>query len=166
MAAYKASRESVILLVELLNKVIDSPFEYTDDKSLQAAVKSQLNLASYSDLERGIYGCSLNTLKKITSGIGEGFDGLEKLRVLAALAFSKRRPQKQKPGSRRTLQEDKAFLLKRISSQDADLQRLNLVISSLLNLSRELAQLDLVDRNAYYELEINRIRHMISERRK
>jgi len=135
----KATKESVVRLVELLHRVLNSPHEFIHDDYLKAAVKSQIKLAAYSDADRFIYGSSLNTFKKITAGFGEGFEGIENLRVLVGRAFAKQKPRKNKPGSRRTLQEDKANLLKVVASQDADLQRMNLVICSLSNLSRELA---------------------------
>lgn len=160
----KANKESVVRLIELLIQVIDTPAQFLDDDDLKMAVKSQLKLAEYNNSEQGIVGCSLNTLKKIAAGIGEGFGGLETLRVQAEMALSKPRPKK-KPSSRRTLQEEKARLERIVSSQDVDLQRLNLVISAMAKLCKELVALELLDRKAYYDLEIGRIYTMLGKRR-
>lgn len=103
-------------------------------------------------------------MKKIAGGIGEGFGGLETLRVQAELALAKPRPKK-KSGSRRTLQEEKAKLERIVASQDVDLQRLNLVISAMAQLCKELVVLELLDRKAYYDLEIGRIYNMLGKRR-
>ena len=163
-SSMKANKESVVRLIELLNQVIDTPAQFLGDDDLRVAVKSQLKLAEYNNSERGIVSCSLNTLKKLASGVGEGFDGLEALRVESGRALSKPRP-KNKPGSRRTLQEHKTKLESIVSSQDVDLQRLNLVISAMAKLCKELVELELLDRKAYYDLEIGRIYNMLGERR-
>lgn len=160
----KASKESVVNLIELLNQVIDSPAQFLGDDDLREAVKSQLNVVAYSNPERGIFSCSLNTFKKLISGAGEGFDGVEALRVEARRALSKPRTKKR-PGSRRSLQEDKAQLERIVSSQDVDLQRLNLVISAMAKLCKQMVELELLDRKAYYELEIGRIYNMLRARR-
>jgi hypothetical protein len=160
----KANKASVVRLIELLGQVLDTPTQFLGDDDLRVAVKSQKSLAAYNNTERGIVSCSLNTLKKLASGVGEGFHGLESLRVDADKAFSKPRP-KNKPGSRRTLQENKAKLERIVSSQDVDLQRLNLVISAMAKLCKELVELELLDRKAYYDLEIERIYNMLQKRR-
>lgn len=161
----KATKASVIQLIELLTQAVDTPSNFSQDDPLREAVKTQLKLAAYCNEERGIIGCSLNTFKALVSNLGEGFLGFEALRVEAEKALS-RRPRARTPNSRRSLQEQKADLRNVIASQDRDLQQLNLVVTEMKSLCSHLVDLDLIDRNAYYELEISRIYQMLQTRRK
>jgi hypothetical protein len=161
----RPNKASVIHLIELLTQAVNTPADFSQDDPLREAVKTQLKLAAYCNEERGIIGCSLNTFKTLVSTLGEGFSGFESLRVEAEKALSRRRKARI-PNSRRSLQEQKANLMKVISSQDRDLQQLNLVISEMKNLCSHMVDLDLIDRRAYYELEIKRICQMLQARRK
>ncbi|AMB84838.1 MULTISPECIES: hypothetical protein [Pseudomonas] len=162
---HRTSEATIVMLVKLLYGILDEPQQYAADQVIRGAVKSQVKLAAYDNPELGIVGCSLNTFKKLCSGLGEGFEGVEDLRLLVNRAFSKLKTKKTKPGSRRSLQDDKAKLQKVISAQDVDLQRLTLVITELMRLSLDLATLDLVSPKEYYDLEIKKIMKILGTRR-
>lgn len=161
----RATKASVVQLIELLTQAANTPSEFSQDDPLREAVKTQVKLAAYCNEERGIVGCSLNTFKALACTLGEGFAGVEALRVKAEKALI-RRPRPRVANSRRDLQEKKANLEKIIASQDRDLQQLSLVISEMKSLCNHLVDLDLIDRKAYYELEISRINQMLQKRRK
>ncbi|MGE8437234.1 MAG: hypothetical protein ACN6P2_11915 [Pseudomonas palmensis] len=161
----RATKASVVKLIELLAQAVNTPSEFSQDDPLREAVKTQVKLAAYCNEERDIVGCSLNTFKALASTLGEGFSGVEALRVEAEKSLS-RRPRARVANSRRDLQEKKANLEKIIASQDRDLQQLSLVISEMKSLCNQLVDLDLIDRRAYYELEISRINQMLQQRRK
>lgn len=161
----RATRESVINLIKLLDAALATPVEYVTIPGFRMAVTSQLKLAAFDDPEHGIFGSSLNTFKKICAELGEGFEGVENLRLKLDYAFSKLKKDRRKPGSRRSLQDEKQKLLKERASQDVDLHRFTLVVTDLLALCSELVTLDLVDREQYYQLEIKRIMRMLGTRR-
>lgn len=161
----RATKASVVQLIELLTQAANTPSEFSQDDLLREAVKTQVKLAAYCNDERGIVGCSLNTFKALACTLGEGFTGVEALRVKAEKALS-RRPRARVSNSRRDLQEKKAYLEKIIASQDRDLLQLSLVVNEMKSLCNHLVDLDLIDREAYYELEISRINQMLQKRRK
>lgn len=161
----RATKDSVVKLVKLLDVATCNPGDYVANQGLKMAVTSQLKLAAFDDPEHGVVGCSLNTFKKICSQIGEGFDGVDKMRVRLDRAFSKQKKSKRQAGSRRSLQEEKHKLTMERASQDVDLQRLTLVVTDLLALCAELVTLELMDRERYYELEVARILKMLGTRR-
>jgi hypothetical protein len=160
-----ATRDSVINLIKLLDAALTAPVNYVAIPGFRLAVTSQLKLAAFDDPEHGILGSSLNTFKKICAELGEGFYGVEILRLKLDRAFSKLKKDRREPGSRRSLQDEKQKLIKDRASQDVDLHRFTIVVTDLLALCSELVTLDLVDRERYYKLEIERIMRMLGTRR-
>jgi hypothetical protein len=78
------NQQKVIETKALLKEVISEPVSFKDDISLKSGLKSQGGLAKYSNSERGIAPCSLNTIKSASESLLErGFIELDELRVNA-----------------------------------------------------------------------------------
>ncbi|SDG12317.1 hypothetical protein [Phytopseudomonas seleniipraecipitans] len=149
--------------IALLHAIIDAPHQYVSDEPVRIALSSQLAFSRYENPNMGICGCSLNSLKTQARNVGEGFNGMEKLRVAAHKAILAVKRSKKVPGSRRSLQEIKLTLEQKISSQDRDLLHLTLVIKELRELSLNLTKDFVVDKKLYYDSEIRRIDSMLRD---
>jgi hypothetical protein len=76
----KKAFETKVLLLE----VIKEPSSFKDNDGLKIALKSQRGLANFSDENRGIEPCSLNTLKNASELVlDRGFVELNELRINA-----------------------------------------------------------------------------------
>lgn len=82
------NQQKVIETKALLKEIISEPVSFKDDISLKSGLKSQGGLAKYSNSERGIAPCSLNTIKSASESLLErGFIELDELRVNAKHAI-------------------------------------------------------------------------------
>lgn len=87
---YMAKIEKIELLVSLLNDIIESPEQYSQSLEILNALSSQDGLARYSNIERGINPCSLNTLKRqAANNIAHNFTYIDELRKKAYIALRK-----------------------------------------------------------------------------
>lgn len=88
MKKIEVNHQSLLATKQLLLDIIGSPSEFTSNKSLQKAMKSQGGIAKYEDIDRGIAPCSLNTLKVCAERLLErGFMELDEVRKNALLAL-------------------------------------------------------------------------------
>ncbi|OUS03272.1 hypothetical protein A9Q81_07755 [Gammaproteobacteria bacterium 42_54_T18] len=84
MNTLEINQQKVIETKVFLKEITGDPVPFKDDLSLKSALKSQGGLAKYSNSERGIASCSLNTLKSASESLLErGFLELDELRVNA-----------------------------------------------------------------------------------
>lgn len=154
---------SLVSRIRLLHSVVENPREYVGDECIKAALSSQLAFARYENSSLNIGSCSLNSLKKYAGQLGEGFDGLEKLRIAAYKAIRSVKKTRKVSGSRRSLQEQKAILERKITSLDRDLLHLTLVIKELRLLSLNLTRDVILDKKAYCDTEMRRIDGMLRD---
>ena len=74
----------------LLTDIAKAPKDFLGDSYLHDALKSQHGLAKFASTERGITPSSLNTQKRLSAKLcadgtfDDGYDGLDKLRCIAA----------------------------------------------------------------------------------
>jgi len=84
MNTLEINQQKVIETKVLLKEVIGEPVPFKDDHLLKSALRSQGGLAKYSNPERGIALCSLNTLKSASEFLlDRGFLELDELRINA-----------------------------------------------------------------------------------
>ena len=84
MKTLKKNQKKVYSTIQLLKDVISSPEKFTCDDDLLKALKSQSAIAQYTNHDRDIKSCSLNTLKVNSNHFLErGFISLDELRIKA-----------------------------------------------------------------------------------
>ncbi|WP_341661046.1 hypothetical protein [Vibrio sp.] len=84
MKALETNQKKVIETKKLLKNIIESPSGFINNEIIKSALKSQGNLAKYTDEDRDITACSLNTLKNASESLLErGFSELDYLRKSA-----------------------------------------------------------------------------------
>lgn len=82
-----ASTEAI---VALLRAVIAEPMKYVTDTELTLALSSQGELAKFSRPDRGIFGSSINTLKRVANDhLAGGWSIMDQLRKNAATAIDR-----------------------------------------------------------------------------
>lgn len=75
---------STLSLRSLLTNVQKSPNSFSEDDNLVSSLESQVKFGHYQSVERGIYGTSLSTLKRIANTyIDGGFEALNRERIRA-----------------------------------------------------------------------------------
>lgn len=81
---------SVLALRDMLRDVIKDPSSFANHVVLSQSLKSQGELAKFSDVQKDILGTSLNTMKRIAdSALEGGFGAIDSLRIAARLALEK-----------------------------------------------------------------------------
>ncbi|MGI2002190.1 hypothetical protein [Shewanella frigidimarina] len=84
MKTLEVNQKKIIETKALLLSIITSPLDFIGIEILLIALKSQSGLAKFSDIERNIYPCSLNTLKSASESLlDRGFLELDELRIKA-----------------------------------------------------------------------------------
>jgi hypothetical protein len=84
MTTLDVNQQKVFETKALLKDIIAEAVPFKDDLSLKSALRSQGALAKYSNSERGIASCTLNTLKSASESLLErGFIELDELRINA-----------------------------------------------------------------------------------
>jgi hypothetical protein len=112
--------QSVIALADLLREIIQNPASFTGYSNLFDRLKSQGELAKFSDESRGIYASSLNTVKRIAENALEGgFDALDRLRTSSLNAIMVQMHKKS-----RSNKIDKVGLRKRVKELEVENQLL------------------------------------------
>ena len=97
------SSRSVINLRERLRNVCEFPEAYRDDKDLRTALKSQGELAKYTNNDFDIIPTSINTIKRVSYDVIDGgFKALDDLRK-GALERIEDHELKEKKSNKRTL---------------------------------------------------------------
>ena len=116
----KQKEEGLSNLEALLREVINDPMSHSENKDLLFALGSQGSLAKYSYTERGIFGSSLNTLKRRSdvTTVG-GFAALDSLRKAALTALTKKSVQSTHPG-----RGSKAYLVEKVENLEGTIQTL------------------------------------------
>lgn len=90
MEALEINQKKVIETKSLLIEIIKEPSNFKGVDVLIKALRSQQGLAKYSDSERDISSCSLNTLKNASEELlDRGFVELNELRINAKDAIEK-----------------------------------------------------------------------------
>ena len=91
MKKNKEINQRTILATEaLLLEIIKLPDGFKNNDRLVQALKSQGGLAKYEDVERHIGSVAINTVKSLSELLfGDGFDGLDGLRINARNAIDK-----------------------------------------------------------------------------
>jgi hypothetical protein len=88
MNTLKINQKKILETKALLTEVITDPFPFKGDSTLISALKSQSALAMYSNENRDIASCSLNTLKRASESLlTRGFVDLDELRINAKNAL-------------------------------------------------------------------------------
>jgi len=126
---------SVNNLVLLLSDIQTSPEKFISDEILINALRSQGELAKYSNPEKQIYGVSLNTLKSV--GDKHLLNGFESLDIARKKSLQKINSLKNKNNnsyykSRKQLDEENKFLKKSIKDLEAE----NMILTTLVNLMK------------------------------
>ncbi|EDM67818.1 hypothetical protein PE36_17675 [Moritella sp. PE36] len=81
MNTLEINQKKVIETKALLLDIIKEPSRFKEDDRLRPALKSQNGLAKYTNIERGIASCTLNTLKSASEPLlVRGFTELDELR--------------------------------------------------------------------------------------
>jgi len=84
MKTLEVNQKKVMKTKLLLLEIIKEPSRYSSIKTLTPALKSQRELAKFTNSERDITSCSLNTLKSASETLLErGFIELDELRINA-----------------------------------------------------------------------------------
>jgi len=84
METLEVNQNKVIETKSLLLEIIREPLNFKGIEALLLALKSQAGLAKFSDTEKGILSCSLNTLKSASESLlDRGFKELDELRINA-----------------------------------------------------------------------------------
>ncbi|AZG74810.1 hypothetical protein [Shewanella livingstonensis] len=84
MKSFEVNQKKIIATKSLLLEIITAPSDFKGIEKLVLALKSQNGLAKFSDNERNITPCSLNTLKSASESLlDRGFLELDELRVNA-----------------------------------------------------------------------------------
>ncbi|EJN34417.1 hypothetical protein [Pseudomonas sp. GM80] len=152
-----ASRQSAANVVTLLYEIIDKPGSYLEDPKWTLMLATQRSLAEFTCSELEIYGCSLNTFKKLMSTtVGVGFHGVNALRARArsAIEGTKKKESSRKISSRRNYVAQINELKLQIQEQNTCYQQLVVVISKLKVLAKDLALNEsIVSRRHYWEKE-------------
>ena len=92
---------SVLSLINLLEEIKAKPYEFIQDDELFKVLKRQSELASYSNNEKGITGCSLNTVKRICNEwLYFEFEELDRLRNTAFEKLQGAKELDKKPDKR------------------------------------------------------------------
>lgn len=154
---------------KLLLKVIKKPSNYSKDENLFLALTSQGALAKYSDPEKEITSCALNTLKTNAEFLlKEGFKTLDTLRKNAKIAIEKDRGNvskgTQSKQSLKGLQAAKIELEEEIEAMRFACFNLTTIIGELRGHSKKLAESsDSVEmRRAQYESKSREIELKLS----
>ena len=88
MKTLEVNQKKVIETKSLLLEIIKEPSKFRNIKALTPVLKSQSGLAKFSDSERDIVSCSLNTLKSASESLlDRGFIELDELRINAKNAI-------------------------------------------------------------------------------
>lgn len=88
MNALEQNHKKIVETKKLLLEIVKEPQHFKAVERLKLALKSQMMLAKFTDEERGIVGCSLNTLKNVSEGLlDRGFLELDELRINARNAI-------------------------------------------------------------------------------
>jgi hypothetical protein len=120
--------QSVIFLKNMLKEVCQNPSDYVNDLYLTKSLKSQGAITKYANEEKGIYGSSLNTVKRISDECIEGgFQALDKLRSTAYDAIIQNKERAN--DSNKTT---KVGLVKRVNELEQELLLLRKINYSLL----------------------------------
>lgn len=121
---------SVVALASFLREVTMNASNYCDDRELIAVLRSQGALAGFSREQYGIYGSSLNTVKRIAaSTIDGGFEALNMLRVKALDTIAGHNKAAEKSSKK-----NKAGLTARVTELEEDKQVLLEELLLLTNL--------------------------------
>lgn len=117
------NESSIRHLQSYLSTVLREPEKYLEDTRLLAALSSQSSLAKFELIEKGITSMSLNTAKRAAAAVfeGEGFDGINRLRINCADALSKAAKTKLVSSNRVT----KHSLTARAQTAEHQVQRLS-----------------------------------------
>lgn len=84
------NQKKILETKNILIEVIKNPASFKDDSELKTSLKSQGALAKYSNSDRGISPCSLNTLKNAAESLlTRGFVELDELRISAKDSLEK-----------------------------------------------------------------------------
>lgn len=90
MNTLEVNQQKVLESKSLLIEIIKEPLSFKDNEAIKIALKSQGGLAKFSDKERTIAACSLNTLKTASDALlNRGFVELDELRINAKNAIQK-----------------------------------------------------------------------------
>jgi len=84
MGIWEVNQKKVLETRELLLEIIREPSSFNSTEELMRALKSQSGLAKFSDSNRDLNSCSLNTLKSASESLlDRGFVELDELRMNA-----------------------------------------------------------------------------------
>ncbi|MFA0133556.1 hypothetical protein AB4440_14855 [Vibrio splendidus] len=159
MNTHERNQTKVTDTKSLLLEVITNPLIFKDSEDLKLALKSQGALAKYTDNERGIGSCSLNTFKTISNSLLEkGFSEIDDLRINAKNAIEVAVSGKPPPlSTRQKLQHKVDDLECQLSAMKKNNFHFSVIISELRGeLKRMSESSDNIDvRQKTYE-EINR----------
>lgn len=130
MASEKNQRK-IIETRALLLEIIKNPIQFKNDDNLKKTLKSQVGVAKYSNQERDIDGCSLNTFKtNAESLLDRGFIEIDELRINAKDAI-----EEASAGSK-PVKNTKAGLHHNIKALDLEIETLrktNQLLSLIIN---------------------------------
>lgn len=88
MSEFDNNHKKVTETKALLLEIIKNPEDFKTTEPLKLALKSQMAIAKFTDEDRGITPCSLNTLKSASERIlARGFTELNELRINAKNAI-------------------------------------------------------------------------------
>lgn len=135
-----AAKKSVEALNLLLQDVIARPEGLEERSELIHALRSQQNMAGYSNQRLEIVSCSINTMKRNADQyLLGGFEALEKLRCQAKTAVMDSTKHKSTKKSKALLNDTIMRLEAQISINKEDLAALTWLLTTLLSQGRNYA---------------------------
>lgn len=132
---------SVRALQELLQNVCSEPGEL-DTVNFISVLSSQGALAAFSDADRDIHPCSLNTFKRACSQLPGGFEAFNNLRLRALRALQEKELTNHcaQPTKKRQLQNRVVELQRRLDCATEDLLLLTRILDRSMRQSRQYAR--------------------------
>lgn len=121
----KNNAKSIQNLQNLLIEIATEPSVHINDHELMASLSSQGKLAKWQSESKGIYGCSLNTLKKTAENLFKyGFEEFDQLRIAALEAVQgfktlQESPQKTTKAGLALMVEEKKQHIRVLEHQNA-----------------------------------------------
>lgn len=135
MKKNELNQKTLLATKDLLIDIIKNPTEYKSNTMLLKTLKSQRNLANAEDETRGIFPCSLNTLKSCAESLlSGGFLELDGLRINARNALESSMVGSKANSKTRT---GLTHRVKELEAQIEVVEKSNFLLTSLVDEMRD-----------------------------